>query len=89
MRWRETFYYLQLGGPDAMPIVFLVSFLLGVVLAFEAAMRVAERALALGARRTAATAMRTAERAAGADAERLGLLEVLRRRASTAGVDTT
>ena len=54
--------------------------------AFDAAVRVAERALALGAQRTASNAMRTAERAAGGDAERLGLLEELRRRASPAGV---
>ena len=47
--------------------------------AFEAARRVAERALELGARRTAATAVRTAERAAGADPERLAVLEALRR----------
>jgi len=40
---------------------------------------VAERALELGARRTAATAVRTAERAAGADPERLAVLEALRR----------
>ena len=53
--------------------------------AFEAAVRVAERALALGAQRTASSAIRTAERAAGAAAERLGLLDGLRRRAS-AGV---
>jgi len=55
--------------------------------AFEAAVRVGERALALGAQRTASSAIRTAERAAGAgaDAERLGRLEGMRRRAS-AGV---
>jgi len=47
--------------------------------AFEAAVRVAERALTLGAQRTASSAIRTAERAAGADAERLGRLEKLRR----------
>jgi DNA-binding SARP family transcriptional activator len=47
--------------------------------AFDAARRVAERALALGAQRTAATAIRTAERAAGADPERLAVLEALRR----------
>ena len=47
--------------------------------AFEAARRVAERALELGAQRTAATAVRTAERAAGADPERLAVLEALRR----------
>ena len=50
--------------------------------AFEAAVRVAERALALGAQRTASSAIRTAARATGADAERLSLLEGLRRRAS-------
>src|SRR6266540_1209039 len=50
--------------------------------AFEVAVRVAERALALGAQRTASSAIRTAARAAGADAERLGVLEALRRRAS-------
>src|SRR2546421_3922128 len=54
--------------------------------AFEAALRVAERALALGAQRTASCAMRTAARAAGADPERLSLLEELRRRASPARV---
>jgi len=53
--------------------------------AFEAAVRVAEQALALGAQRTASSAIRTAARAAGADAERLGRLEALRRR-SSAGV---
>jgi len=52
---------------------------------FDTAVRVAERALALGAQRTASSAIRTAERAAGADAERVSLLEALRRRAS-AGV---
>ena len=52
--------------------------------AFDAAVRVAERGLALGAQRTASSAIRIAERAAGAgpDAERLGRLEALRRRAS-------
>ncbi|HTD71874.1 MAG TPA: AAA family ATPase [Gemmatimonadales bacterium] len=50
--------------------------------AFEAAARVAERALALGAQRTASSAIRTAARAAGADFDRLRVLEALRRRAS-------
>jgi len=54
--------------------------------AFEAAVRVAERALALGAQRTASSAIRTAERAAGADAQRLGRLEELRRRATVGAV---
>jgi DNA-binding SARP family transcriptional activator len=52
--------------------------------AFAAAVLVAQRALALGAQRTAANAIRTAERAAGPDAERLSLLESLRLRASAA-----
>jgi len=39
---------------------------------------VAERALGLGARRTAAAAIRIAERAAGAAAQRLTMLEPLR-----------
>lgn len=47
--------------------------------AFEVAVRVAERALALGAQRTASSAIRTAERAAEADPERLAVLEALRR----------
>lgn len=38
-RWRETFYYSQLSGSDAMPIVFLLSFLLGLVMAFQAAVQ--------------------------------------------------
>jgi DNA-binding SARP family transcriptional activator len=48
--------------------------------AFDAARQVAERALGLGARRTAAAAIRIAERAAGAAAERLTMLEPLRQR---------
>ncbi len=38
-RWRETFYYLQLAGSDAMTILFLITFLLGVVMAFQAAIQ--------------------------------------------------
>lgn len=38
-RWRETFYYMQLAGAEAMPIVFLLSFLLGLVMAFQAAVQ--------------------------------------------------
>jgi phospholipid/cholesterol/gamma-HCH transport system permease protein len=38
-RWRETFYYAQLAGSDAMPIVFLLSFLMGLVMAFQAAVQ--------------------------------------------------
>ncbi len=36
-RWKETFYYLQSAGPNAMTILFLISFLLGLVMAFQAA----------------------------------------------------
>lgn len=38
-RWRETLYYAQLCGSDAMPIIFLLSFLLGLVMAFQAAIQ--------------------------------------------------
>ncbi len=38
-RWRETLYYLQLSGADAVPILGLLSFLLGLVIAFEAAVQ--------------------------------------------------
>jgi phospholipid/cholesterol/gamma-HCH transport system permease protein len=38
-RWRETLYYAQLSGSDAMPIVFLLSFLLGLVMAFQGAVQ--------------------------------------------------
>jgi phospholipid/cholesterol/gamma-HCH transport system permease protein len=38
-RWRETIYYAQLAGAEAMPIVFLLSFLLGLVMAFQAAVQ--------------------------------------------------
>jgi len=38
-RWKETFYYAQLAGSDAMPIVFLLTFLIGLVMAFQAAVQ--------------------------------------------------
>jgi len=38
-RWRETLYYLQLCGADAMPIVSLMSFLMGLIMAFQAAVQ--------------------------------------------------
>ncbi len=38
-RRRECFYYLQLAGPEAMTILFLIAFLLGVVMAFQAAIQ--------------------------------------------------
>jgi phospholipid/cholesterol/gamma-HCH transport system permease protein len=38
-RWQEMFYYFQLSGANAMTIVFFVSFLLGLVMAFQAAIQ--------------------------------------------------
>jgi phospholipid/cholesterol/gamma-HCH transport system permease protein len=38
-RRRECFYYLQLAGSEAMTILFLIAFLLGVVMAFQAAIQ--------------------------------------------------
>jgi len=38
-RWREVLYYGQLSGSEAMPIVFLMSFLIGLVMAFQAAVQ--------------------------------------------------
>jgi len=38
-RWNEMLYYLQLTGANAMSIVFLLSFLLGLVMAFQAAVQ--------------------------------------------------
>ncbi|MGA3117297.1 MAG: MlaE family lipid ABC transporter permease subunit [Syntrophobacteraceae bacterium] len=38
-RWIETLYYLQLAGPNAMTILFLISFLLGFVMTFQSAIQ--------------------------------------------------
>jgi len=38
-RWKETLYYLQGAGPNAMAILFMISFLLGLVMAFQAAIQ--------------------------------------------------
>ena len=38
-RWREVLYYGQLSGSDAMPIVFLMCFLIGLVMAFQGAVQ--------------------------------------------------
>jgi phospholipid/cholesterol/gamma-HCH transport system permease protein len=38
-RWKETLYYIELCGTDAIPIVFLISFLMGLVMAFQAAVQ--------------------------------------------------
>lgn len=39
LRWQEIFYYIQLAGSNAMPTVFLLCFLLGLVMAFQAAVQ--------------------------------------------------
>jgi phospholipid/cholesterol/gamma-HCH transport system permease protein len=38
-RWKESFYYFQLAGSDAMTILFLMMFLLGMVMTFQAAIQ--------------------------------------------------
>ena len=38
-RWKETAYYTQATGADAMPVIFLLSFLIGLVMAFQAAVQ--------------------------------------------------
>jgi phospholipid/cholesterol/gamma-HCH transport system permease protein len=42
MRWPETFHVFELAGANAVPIVSLVSLLLGFIIAFESAQRLAE-----------------------------------------------
>ncbi len=39
VRWRETFYYMDSCGSDALPIVAVVGFLLGLVLALQGALQ--------------------------------------------------
>ena len=36
IRWRETFYYMETCGRAALPIVFLICFLMGLIIAFQA-----------------------------------------------------
>lgn len=38
-RFKEVLYYVQRSGSEAMPIVFLVSFLMGLIMAFQAAVQ--------------------------------------------------
>lgn len=38
IRWRETFYYMNLCGTGALPIVLLIGFLMGLIVAFQGAM---------------------------------------------------
>ena len=37
MRWRTTLHHIQMGGFDALAIIGLMSFLLGVVVAYQGA----------------------------------------------------
>jgi phospholipid/cholesterol/gamma-HCH transport system permease protein len=39
IRWRETWLYMQRAGPEALPIVALISFLMGLITAFQAAVQ--------------------------------------------------
>ncbi|MBI2565831.1 MAG: MlaE family lipid ABC transporter permease subunit [Candidatus Schekmanbacteria bacterium] len=39
VRWSETLYYLERTGVDAIPIVFLVALLMGLILGFQAAIQ--------------------------------------------------
>ncbi len=36
IKWRDTFYYMDTCGSDALPIVSLLGFLVGIILAFQA-----------------------------------------------------
>lgn len=38
-RWKETLYYAQRSGAEAMPMVFILSFLIGLVMSFQAAVQ--------------------------------------------------
>jgi phospholipid/cholesterol/gamma-HCH transport system permease protein len=38
-RWRETLYYVEMCGANAMPIISLISFLMGLTMAFQAAVQ--------------------------------------------------
>jgi phospholipid/cholesterol/gamma-HCH transport system permease protein len=39
VRWRDTWLYMQRSGPDGLPIVSLISFLMGLITAFQAAVQ--------------------------------------------------
>ena len=39
VRWRDTLAYMDQCGPNALPIVALISFLIGLIMAFQAAMQ--------------------------------------------------
>jgi phospholipid/cholesterol/gamma-HCH transport system permease protein len=42
MRWRETWLYMERTGLDALPIVALISFLIGLITAFQAAVQLTQ-----------------------------------------------
>lgn len=42
MRWRETWLYMERAGLDAVPIVALISFLMGLITAFQAAVQLTQ-----------------------------------------------
>lgn len=42
MRWRETWHYMERAGVDGLPIVSLISFLMGVITAFQAAIQLTQ-----------------------------------------------
>jgi phospholipid/cholesterol/gamma-HCH transport system permease protein len=42
VRWRETFYYMDSCGSDALPIIVIVGFLLGLVLALQGAIQLTQ-----------------------------------------------
>jgi phospholipid/cholesterol/gamma-HCH transport system permease protein len=42
MRWRETWLYMERTGVDAVPIVALISFLMGLITAFQAAVQLTQ-----------------------------------------------
>lgn len=39
IRWKETFYYMDVCGADALPIVSLICFLMGLILGFQGAIQ--------------------------------------------------
>lgn len=42
VRWRDTFYYMERAGADALPIVGLISLLMGLILGFQAVLQLAQ-----------------------------------------------
>ncbi|MFA7231917.1 MAG: ABC transporter permease [Victivallaceae bacterium] len=39
VRWRETFYYMDMCGSQALPIVLMICYLMGLILGFQAAVQ--------------------------------------------------